>query len=195
MSDFWWTASDQLFAKYYNSLKYSVVADLVATLPNSDELHSPLKDVEKSYVHYQTPNYPAAVGRLLQALRKFYNYAMGVSMQFVDRGDPVAWDFIVTDLITDGAWHDLDLSAIVPLGTKAAILDITYSQNAAGDYILIRKKGNVNEINVGVTRVQVADVVNDTCLIVALSTDGKAEYKTINTTFVVLNILVRGWFL
>ena len=116
-------------------------------------------------------------------------------MQFVDRGDPVAWDFIVTDLTTDGAWHDLDLSAIVPLGTKAAILNITYSQNAAGDYILIRKKGNVNEINVGVTRVQVADVVNDTCLIVALSTDGKAEYKTINTTFVVLNILVRGWFL
>ena len=195
MSDFWWTASDQLFAKYYNSLKYSVVADLVATLPNSDELHSPLKDVEKSHVHYESENYPAAVGRLLQALRKLYNYAMGVSMQFVDRGDPASWDFIETDLITDGAWHDLDLSAIVPLGTKAAILDITYSQNAAGDYILVRKKGNVNEINVGVTRVQVANVVNDACLIVALSSDGKAEYKTINTTFTVINILVRGWFL
>ena len=194
MTDFWWTADDQLFAKYYNSLKYSTVADLVATLPNSDELHSPLKDVERSHVHYENENYPAAVGRLLQALRKFYNYIAGGGMQFVDRGDPAAWDFVLTDLITDGAWHELNLSAIVPLGTAAAVLDITYSQGSPGDYILFRKKGNVNEINIGVTRVQAANVVNDACLIVALSSDGKVEYKTINATFTVINILVRGWF-
>jgi hypothetical protein len=191
----WWTPDDIEFSKLYSALKYSGVADLIAALPFSDETHSPLKDVENSSVKYQSEKYRAAVGYLLQAIRKIYNYALGASMQFVDRGDPSAWDFVLTDLITDGAWHDMDLSAIVPANAIAAVLDVTYSEGAAGNYILFRKKGNVNEINMGVTRVQVPNVVNDSCLIVALSSDGKIQYLTTNTTFTVINILVRGWFL
>jgi hypothetical protein len=193
MSDFWWTADDQLFAKYYNSLKYSIVADLVATLPVSDELHSPLKDVEKSYTHYQTPNYPAAVGRLLQAIRKIYNYFEGGGMQFVDRGDPAAWDFEVGDFTTDGAWHDLDLSGIIPAGVSMVQINITFSDDNPGSWILFRKKGNVNEFNMDVARSQVTDVINDACVMVQPDINGIIQYKTFSTAFTIINLVVRGW--
>ena len=193
MTDFWWTASDQEFANFYNSLKYSVVADLVATLPYSDELHSPLKDVEKSYTHYQTPNYPAAVGRLLQALRKIYLYYQGAGMEYIDRGDPTAVDFQVANLTTDGNWHELDLSAIIPTTAKVVFLKVQVTDGSSGMYFEIRKKGNSNNINTFQIRTQVNYTTIDAGMHVPVGTDGIIEYRTTNNQFLSIYITVKGW--
>jgi len=190
----WWTADDQEFAKWYNTLKYSTVADLIAALPFSDELHSPLKDVEGSHVHYENEKYRWAIGYLLQSIRKIYNYFNGGGMQLVDRGDPASYDFTLPDFITDGNWHDLDLSVIVPDGARAVILGVNFTTEPAGSFMMFRKKGNVNEFNVWITRIENANNENNSEPVIFLDTNRKIQYKTSNLTFEEIKIIVLGWF-
>jgi len=190
----WWTANDQEFVKWYNALKYSTVADLIAALPFPEETHSPLKDVENSHTHYENEKYRAAVGYLLQAIRKIYNYFNGGGMQLVDRGDPAANDFTAAQLSTDGTWHDLDLSAIVPAEARAVKIKIEYTDDVVGSYFLFRKKGNVNLINVGASCINVANKYISPEFDIFLDENRVIQYQASNAEFVEINITVRGWF-
>jgi len=191
----WWTPDDELFAKYYNSLKYSIVADLIAGLPDSFDLHSPLRDVEKSYTHYQAENYRASIGRLLQAIRKTYNYFIGDAMIYSDRGDPSVFDFTLTDFTTDDTWRDLDLSSIIPANTKAVIVHICISAPNPNYCMQFRKKGNVNEINIGATRQPVKDIQTPEDLILAVDENRFIQYKGSPLAFDIINFVVKGWFI
>lgn len=190
----WWTPADQLFAKYLNSIKYSIVANLIASLPDSNDIHSPLRDVENSYVDFQYGLLTSSNGYLLQALYKFYNYIAGGGMQYVDRGDPATVDFSVGDFITDESWHDLDLSAIVPAGAPTVFMALEVEDGQAENYIKFRKKGNTNSENVQEIRTQVAGIRNTMTGLVSLDTDRKLEYMTTATTWTRINLTVRGWF-
>jgi hypothetical protein len=190
----WWTADDQEFAKWYNALKYSTVADLISSLPFPEETHSPLKDVENSHTSYEAEKYRWAIGKLLQAIRKIYNYFNGGGMQLVDRGDSAGYDFTLSNFTTDGNWHDLDLSAIVPDGVRAVILGVNFTTEPAGSFMMFRKKGNVNEFNVGITRIENSNNENNSEPLIFLDTSRKIQYKTSNLTFEEIKIIVKGWF-
>jgi len=170
-----------------------MVADLIATLPNSDETHSPLKDVENSYVHFQYDELTEATGFLLQAIRKFYNYISGGGMQYVDRGDPANVDFSIGDFTTDGNWHDLDLSSIVPTGVNSIHFRVIITDDVAGSVLMFRKKGNTNERNIGAIRTQVANVNNESDFFITPDSNRIIQYKTSAVTFSLLNFIVRGW--
>lgn len=54
------------------------------------------------------------------------------SFEYVDRGDSTNWDFVQTDFIQDGVWHDLDLSSIIPEGTRVVHLLVLVRDDLVG---------------------------------------------------------------
>lgn len=115
-------------------------------------------------------------------------------VNYVDRGDPSAFDFTQATLTINAAWHDLDLSSIVPAGAKAVHLAVWVNDNATYQECHIRSKGNVNEISVLTARTQVANIDSSIEGIVAVGATRVVQYLVDTGTNFVL-ILVKGWFI
>jgi hypothetical protein len=71
--------------------------------------------------------------------------------------EPSAADFVKGDLTNDTTWNDLDLSSIIPEGTRVVRLSIKYQTPFVGDNILFRKKGQANAIQVDGLYSQIAN--------------------------------------
>ena len=113
---------------------------------------------------------------------------------FVDRGDPAARDFVTGDFTTDGNWHDLDLSGIIPAGAKGICFICYIKDDLAAVFIDFRKKGNVNEENKSTIRSEAAGLWRYEDLTCAVSTDRKIEYKSTVTTFDFIRMTVKNWW-
>jgi hypothetical protein len=118
----------------------------------------------------------------------------GVGMMFVERGDPAAEDFTAANFTADGAWHDLDLSAIVPAGAVAVLLAGVFTHVTAGKAFLVRKHGNVNTKAVAAAESVVAGGEFRTLLLVSCSAARHIDYYADNAAWGTLNITVAGWF-
>jgi hypothetical protein len=114
---------------------------------------------------------------------------------FVDRGDPSAHDFAVGDLTTDGSWHDLDLSGIVPAGAKAVLLGVQVIDDTVNVGIGFRRHGNSYGINAGYFMEIVANGNLRGTLIVPCDSNRVIEYLANNNIFSTINITVMGWFI
>lgn len=116
---------------------------------------------------------------------------------FIDRGDPVNPDWTVGTFTADGAWHNLDCSAIVPEGARAIVFGIYIADNVTEAWFSMRKDGNSNTANANIIRVNVAGATlgNDGTFIVPCSTARVVEYRATNgATFLSLSVWVIGWF-
>lgn len=114
---------------------------------------------------------------------------------FYDRGDPAVYDKAVGDFTKDGAWHDWDLSSIVPAGAKLVLLQ-GHVEGAGTDWaIWFRKNGQTNEINHGEMETLRANVERCRMMVVACDDDRIIEYKADNVAWVTLDIVVRGWWI
>jgi hypothetical protein len=71
--------------------------------------------------------------------------------------EPSAADFAKGDLTNDTTWNDLDLSSIIPEGTRVVRLSVRYQTPFVGDNILFRKKGQSNAIQVDGLYSQIAN--------------------------------------
>ncbi len=140
-------------------------------------------------------NIRANKGLHMTGFNLFMREAMkGLVSMYVDRGDPAAYDFAIGDLTIDGAWHDLDLSALVAAGAKAVLL-IGHLQGAAIDWkINFRKKGNTNEINHSDMETIRANVTRHRSSIVALDVNRVIQYNADNQAWAALELGVRGWW-
>lgn len=115
--------------------------------------------------------------------------------QFVDRGDPTAYDFTLTDFTTDGAWHVLDLSSIVPPGSSSVLFMSSIKDNLILSYIQFREESNANAYNVSVSLILAANLAFTHSHIVSCQPNSKIQYLASNTTFNEINLLVRGWWI
>jgi len=113
---------------------------------------------------------------------------------YVDRGDPSAWDYVTGMFSPDGAWHEMDLSAIVPPEAVAICFELRMQVTGAGRYIQFRKKGNVNTYNVSIHYTQASNAVFTCDGIVSLSEDKKIEYLMTPYIWTGVFFLVKGWF-
>lgn len=117
---------------------------------------------------------------------------------YVDRGDPAAVDWALGALTTDAAWHDLDLSSIIPLA--AAECPVHFSimvkdNDGADSWVQIRTNGNANAISALSARTQVAAAVNFVADgFVVCDASRLVEYCAANVTWNTIDITVRGWF-
>ena len=62
-----------------------------------------------------------------------------------NRGNMVLPDFASGNLTLDGAWYDLDLSNIVPVGTKFVQLQVGLTGPELGKEIRFREKGQTGD--------------------------------------------------
>jgi hypothetical protein len=114
---------------------------------------------------------------------------------FVDRGDPAAWDLDLAGMTTDGAWHDWDLSSIVPAGAVAVLLFSQVKDDATNSFLMFRKNGNSNEYNVAANRTQEVSIYTGMQHTVFLDANRVIEYKATNTTFTDIYTVVSGWWI
>lgn len=114
--------------------------------------------------------------------------------QFHDRGDPSSSDLNTPTLVTDANWHDWDLSSIVPVGTKAVIIQVTVKDNVTISRIFLRKNGNTNTTTTAIVRSQCAGVESNGTIIIACDNDRKVEYNATNTTFNYITMTITGWW-
>ena len=140
-------------------------------------------------------NIRASKGLRMTGFNLFMREAMkGLIEMFVDRGDPAAYDKIKTGLTIDGAWHDWDLSSIVPAGAKAVLLRGEIEGNTIYWRIFFREKGNTNEINACAMETIRANIPRCRSMICAVDSNRILQYKADNQAWTTLNLVVRGWW-
>ncbi|GAI20613.1 unnamed protein product [marine sediment metagenome] len=114
---------------------------------------------------------------------------------FVDRGDPGTWDFELGDFTLDGNWHDLDLSSIVPEGTKAIAMYVLLRTTSTAKYLIFREKGNAYEKNIAMLQTVIANVPIRGDYIVSLDANRKIEYIGTPNVINLIRFCVKGWWL
>lgn len=127
-----------------------------------------------------------------------YSPSLGIQveeagMKYVDRGDPSSPDFTVFTF--DNAYHDLDLSSIVPeAGANHPVhLFIRGQTSVPPDVIRFRKKGNVNTLNQGGLWVPVSGLASyNGDLLVTMDANRVIEYVA-SASASGIYVLVRGW--
>ena len=111
-----------------------------------------------------------------------------------DRGDFGAYDWSIgAGLTADGAYHELDMSAIVPAGARAVLLRFSLADNLASQRVYLRSADNTGTLNVAITRTQVANVIYDGTKTLPCSADRKIDYK-ITTGIDTFYLGVMSWW-
>ena len=113
--------------------------------------------------------------------------------QHATKGDATGLDFQYPGLTDDGAWHDLDLSSIVPVGAVAVCIRVGITATTVGKILKFRKNGNSNEHTMNVQATVVATVNQYTEHKVACDSGRVIEYNMNGLTGT--DIWVLGWFL
>ncbi|RLC33997.1 hypothetical protein DRH14_03915, partial [Candidatus Shapirobacteria bacterium] len=119
-----------------------------------------------------------------------------IGENYINRGDPSAVDFSISDIITDGAWHDLDLSGILPPEAAGQLIHLLVKirHQYAGISAFFRENGNTNVVNVAGITSQEANGVNYQDIWIKCDENRIIEYLTSSTgTWYDFNITVRGW--
>jgi len=93
----------------------------------------------------------------------------------------------------DAAWHDWDVSGVVPVGAKAVVLAGNLRGNAANLYLQFRKNGNSNSHAAVLWRTQVANIVMGFQVTVACDTNRVIEYSGSSSGIDLSNIAILGW--
>ncbi|MFH2076167.1 MAG: hypothetical protein ABIJ57_12615 [Pseudomonadota bacterium] len=114
--------------------------------------------------------------------------------KLVDRGDPAAFDFTYASFTHDGNPHDLDLSSIIPVGTKMFFMRAKVMDTAAGNRIYFYKKGNSNAYNICVAPVQEPSVANNIDLHIFPSTDRQISYVSNISVAGSVECVIKGWW-
>lgn len=135
---------------------------------------------------------------------KNYSPSLGIQVTelmmgiYHDRGDPAAPDFVGANLVVDMAWHELDLSSIVPeAGANHLVHLMGFSRwvDGAGAEMRFRKVGNIHEVNMAWTIEGPVAKSASTDMWVMLNADRKIEYN-VNAPELSnreIMLLVRGW--
>lgn len=112
----------------------------------------------------------------------------------IDRGDPAAWDR-TAGWTADDAWHDWDLSAIVPAGAKTIKIRVHLLNTAIGIAFAFRKNGNANAYVTTQRTTLVASAGFDNEMTVACDNDRIIEYLAgAGGTWSRIWAVVVGWW-
>jgi len=113
---------------------------------------------------------------------------------YTDRGDVSSVDFDQGDLTLNENWHDLDLSSIIPAGTKSVNLLIQINWGSTGRALVLRKNGNTNAKNVMRCWQQVASSAITYHGIVSVDENRKIEYWG-HASPISIEITILSWFI
>lgn len=123
----------------------------------------------------------------------FYRRALRV--EWIDRGDIDAVDYTKDTLTADDNWHDLDISSIVGATQRLVLLNSHLRDNAGGKEMLMRTKGNVNEINIAPCGTIKADKTCSRNMFLHTDKNGVVQYKIESGVWAYIDLVIRGWYL
>lgn len=115
---------------------------------------------------------------------------------YISRGDPVVetYDYTAASFTKDGAWHDLDLSALVPAGAKIVRLGGNVTDDVTGSVFKLRKKDSASEYTTSLIRTSVINLAADYEFAVECNANRVIQYWTSNVTWVAIYLTVLGWW-
>jgi hypothetical protein len=118
----------------------------------------------------------------------------GGGLEWIDRGDAGGVDLAFAAMTVDNVFHDWDISAIIPAGTKLVLLRI-WRMKAAGDEdrIKFRPKGGEDEYNCIQLTTNLNNENSYTSVWVRPDADRIIQYA-VDITFTNANFIVGGWF-
>ena len=107
------------------------------------------------------------------------------------------YDFIETDLTKDAAWHDMDLSGVLPEGTEGFFMRIAFKNTAPVQVFQVCKKGD-NKTKVSNLH-SVSTPVADTYVVfdigpVFVDANREIEYFAHATTWTELKGVITSYF-
>jgi hypothetical protein len=115
-------------------------------------------------------------------------------VNMIGRGEFTSHDFTLANLTTDATWRELDLSGIVPSGTKFVYIKVTLEDDAADSILILKKLGtgasNKNSVS---CRTMVANISNYIIFFVGCDSNRKIEYYATNVVWTAIYINVLGW--
>jgi len=117
--------------------------------------------------------------------------------RFVPRNsDAAAYDFTLANFTIDTAWHDLDLSAIVPAGAIAVLVQWGMRNSDADAPTALRRNGMVNVIEIVHGRSIAANIYSPYSMIVPCDANRVIEYRITNVgTWGYLSMIILGWWI
>ncbi len=134
-------------------------------------------------------------GLRISGYNLFIREAMrGIYKMFVNRGDPANYDFTLTDFTTDGNWHDLDLSGIIPATARALLFEVEIDNNVSNKHAIFKKYGQTNDINHFDAETKLATPHESYMGILAVDGNRKISYKIDSSGWSDFDFIVRGWW-
>lgn len=121
-------------------------------------------------------------------------FAQCLRKGFVTRAGGSSIDFRESVLTTDNQYHDLDLSSIIPLGAKAALIHCRGETSDIAGIGYLKRKGQLGAPAHCVIRPQIADHAVGAIVPVALEAARIVEYKFSNVTWDYISITIKAWF-
>jgi len=119
---------------------------------------------------------------------------IGVPPVYVDRGDIAASDWLVGDFTRDNAWHDLNLSGVIPSGLSLVHFRCFILSTVVNKAAMFRTKGNSNEINMHKFWVPVASMWHQMDFMIPPSVDNKVQYRISSTDITGMSLSIVGAF-
>lgn len=131
---------------------------------------------------------------LFDIIEEMMEAAGFIKHSYTDRGTYGPNDFENGDFTIDGAWHELDLSAIIPEGTTAVALRCGFHSDVVGWFCKLRKHGTEVNLRTSVGVQQVATIKRSFTTTVGVSEDRKIDYSFSPAANLAIGLLVRGWW-
>ncbi len=122
-------------------------------------------------------------------------YIQETKEMFIARGLRGDYDFVTAAFTADGAYHDLDLSSIIPANTKAILALVQIYDTDVGSWIRFKKKGAGYDMCLSEVSVYNADVDTFEDLIIIPDASQVIEYKVVATGLDYIGFLIKGWWL
>jgi len=104
-----------------------------------------------------------------------------------------AADKVIGDFNNDGAWHDLDLSAIAPEEAKVLCFRISFANDVVGSTVAFRKNGETYS-KTPVNLVLVATIEHRWMMEVECDSGRIIEYLITANVWTSLELVVVGWW-
>jgi len=118
-----------------------------------------------------------------------------VGDSFTSRGDASAYDLDQDTMSLDGAFHDWDLTSIVPVGTKVVVVKATITDGTVGRYVWLQQKGFTGNRNYALLAALVANKSMTGHFLLSVDSDDRLlEYVTPAAAIDVIGLIIIGWW-
>lgn len=114
--------------------------------------------------------------------------------KYIDRGDVIGYDFSLPIFTTDGDWHTLSLSAIVPTGAKIVHINLGLESPTSAARAYFRNSAFNSAYNALKSRIQAPNTRYMAEGLITLDANRCLEYELEPTTWTRIDLCVRGWF-